>query len=101
MCRTRSGVAASVACFLCVSPITVGDEGSPTLDRADRRVVSLLQLKKSRGCGPRPTAVPGVSDLDLHDKVAALIAGEAQPDSGLSVGDLRAERMRLLDSLRR
>ncbi len=96
-----STVAASMACFFCFSPIALGDEGTRTLDRADRRVVSLLRLKKSRGCDPRPTALSGVSDLDLHGKVATLIADESQSGPGQSVGDLRAERMRLLDSLRR
>ena len=77
----------------------LGQEGHVALDRADHRLLALLKLKETKRCAARPTALPGVTDLELHDRVSALIEKESQEGSS-QVGELRAERTRLLDSLR-
>ncbi|MGH8286048.1 MAG: hypothetical protein ACRETT_09805 [Steroidobacteraceae bacterium] len=87
-----TGVAAGALCPLCFSPVNLGDEGHAALDRADRRLLSLLDLKKKKACDARPTAIPQMTDLDLLDAVVAL------PKT--PVGELHAARTRLLDRLR-
>lgn len=102
--RTATDVATSVAaaaCFLCFPPVVyLGEEGHKALDRADRRLLSLLKLKKSRTCTAGTTAIANMSDLDLYDAVAALVTEESEEKPSTPVGELRAERMRLLDGLR-
>jgi hypothetical protein len=102
--RTTTDVAASVgSCFtglMCISPVYLGEEGHAALDSADRRLLSLLKLKKDKACGAEPTANAAMSDLAMHDATAALVAQESQKAPSKPVGELRAERMRLLDQLR-
>jgi hypothetical protein len=95
-----TSVAASVACLFCFSPVWLGEEGHAALDGADRRLLSLLKLKQDKQCAERPTALAGVSDLQMHDAVALLLVQESQNQPRPDVGALRAERMRLLDKLR-
>jgi hypothetical protein len=102
--RVSTDVATSVAsCFvwlMCIPPVYLGEEGHVALDAADHRLLSLLRLKTDKGCVARPTAAVAMTDLELHDAVAALIAQEAQKSPPRPVGELRVERMRLLDQLR-
>ena len=93
-------VAAFTACTFCFFPVTLGEEGHTILDRADRRLVSLLKLKQTKDCPASPTALAGMTDLQMHDEIARLIAKETQESPPPDVGALRAERTRLLDKLR-
>lgn len=95
-----TSVAAAAACFLCLSPVYLGEEGHKALDSADHRLLSLLKLKKSKACAARPTGISNMTDLDLHETVAKLLAEEVEEKPSAPVGELRAERMRLLDGLR-
>ncbi len=100
--RTTTDVAttvASVACFFCF-PVYLGEEGHKAVDSADRRLLSLLKLKKSKACTARTTAIANVLDLEMYDAVAKLVAEESAKMPSSPVGELRAERMRLLDGLR-
>jgi hypothetical protein len=101
--RFTTDVATSVAsCFftLCISPVYLGEEGHAMLDSADKRLLSLLQLKQSHACAARNTALAGMTDLQMYDTVAKLVAQESAKVPNPPVGELRAERMRLLDGLR-
>ena len=93
-------VAAGLACLFCFSPVTLGDEGHTVLNIADRRLVSLLELKQDKHCTALPTAMAGMTDLQMYDAVTELLAREERKDPGTDVGDLRAERTQLLDKLR-
>ena len=93
-------VAAFTACTFCFWPVTLGEEGHTILDRADRRLMSLLKLKHVKDCPASPTSVAGMSDLQMYDEVARLVAQETQESPPPDVGALRAERTRLLDKLR-
>jgi hypothetical protein len=93
-------VAAALSCFLCISPVYLGEEGHGAIDSADQRLLSLLTLKQSKQCPARPTSFAGMTDLQLHDRVTDLVAQESQKLPTMTVGELRAERMRLLDGLR-
>ena len=84
----------------CLPPVYLGEEGHILLDSTDRRLLSLLELKKDKACSARPTAIAGMTDLALNDAVVALVAQESQKPATRPVGDLRAERMALLDQLR-
>ena len=96
-----AGVAASLACPLCFSPANLGDEGHAALDRADRRLLSLLKLKNAGGCDSRNTAIAGMSDLEMYEVVVtALVSDEQRKPVNRPIGELRAERMRLFDGLR-
>ena len=61
-------VAAFTACTFCFFPATLGEEGHTVLDRADRRLMSLLQLKQAKDCPALPTALAGKTDLQMHDE---------------------------------
>lgn len=102
--RTTTDVATSVAaiaaCFFCIAPVMLGDEGHTALDRADRRLLSLMKLKQGKHCPELPTAIAGMTDLEMHDAVAVLLVQEDQKEKRSNVGALRAERTRLLDKLR-
>lgn len=101
--RVTTDVAASLAsCFitLCISPVYLGEEGHAMLDSADKRLLSLLQLKQAHACAARDTALAGMTDLQMYDTVAKLVAQESAKIPSSPVGELRAERMRLLDGLR-
>jgi len=102
--RTTTDVATTVAtyfaCFLCFSPVMLGEEGHGAINSADNRLLSLLKLKQSKRCPARPTRFAGMTDLQLYDRVADLMAEESQKMHTMTVGELRAERMRLLDGLR-
>ena len=93
-------VAAFTACTFCFFPASLGEEGHTVLDLADRRLISLLKLKQGKDCPASPTALAGMTDLQMHDTVAQLIAEEKQESPPPDVGALRAERTRLLDKLR-
>jgi len=94
-------IAASVlACFLCPPVAVFGDEGHAVLDRADRRVLSLLKIKADKGCPAQPTSLTGMNDLQLYAAASALVAEEARKDPATDVAATRVERMRLLDGLR-
>lgn len=93
-------IAAQAVCFLCLSPVHLGDEGHAALHRADGRLLSLLKLKKAKGCAPGSTGIAALTDLDLYDAVDALIAQELQKPPSKRIGELQAERTRLLDGLR-
>jgi hypothetical protein len=94
-------IAASVfACFLCPPAPILGDEGHSLLDRADRRVLSLLRLKSDKGCPAQPTSLTGMNDLQVYASASALVAEEARKHPATDVAATRAERMRLLDGLR-
>ena len=94
-------IAAQVfSCFLCPPVSILGDEGNAVLDRADRRVLSLLKMKSDKGCPAQPTSLSGMNDLQLYAAASALVAEEARKDPGTDVAANRAERMRLLDGLR-
>jgi hypothetical protein len=93
-------VAAFTACTFCFFPASLGEEGHTVLDLADRRLISLLKLKQGKDCPASPTALAGMTDLQMHDKVSQLIANEKQKSPPPDVGALRAERTRLLDKLR-
>lgn len=93
-------LAAAAACFLCSSPVNLGEEGHSALDNADHRLLSLLRLKKEKSCPARPTGVAGLTDVQMYDAVVALIAEEASARPNRPVGELRVERMHLLDQLR-
>lgn len=95
-----TGVAATYACMFCIFPVSLGQEGHTALDRADRRLVSLLKLKQDKRCAELATALAGMSDLQMHEAVALLLEQEKQDERPADVGALRAERMRLLDKLR-
>jgi len=77
-----------------------GDEGHAVLDRADRRVLSLLKIKADKGCPAQPTSLTGMNDLQLYAAASALVAEEARKDPATDVAATRVERMRLLDGLR-
>jgi hypothetical protein len=102
--RVTTDVATSVAsCYvglLCIPPVYLGEEGHFALDAADHRLLSLLKLKTGKGCAAQPTGAGVMTDLELHDTVASLVAQEAQKSPARPVGELRAERMKLLDQLR-
>jgi hypothetical protein len=95
-----SFAASCVFLFVCAPMGELGDEGHDMLDRADRRLLSLLKLKQSKACPARDTSIANMSDLDMYDKVADLVAQESAKMPSMPIGDLRAERMRLLDGLR-
>lgn len=94
------GVAMAIACLFCISPAILSDEGHHVLDGVDKRLLSLLALKDDKDCEPSPTAIAGMSDLQMHQAVASLVAREDEklPDDDMKA--LLAERMRLLDHLR-
>ena len=102
--RTTTDIATTVAafttCTFCFFPASLGEEGHTVLDLADRRLISLLKLKQGKDCPASPTALAGMTDLQMHDTVAQLIAKEKQESPPPDVGALRAERTRLLDKLR-
>ena len=101
--RTATDVATTIttfACSYCFWPVALGDEGHAVLDMADRRLMSLLKLKDGKRCMALPTAMAGMTDIQLYDTVAELLAREERKDPGTDVGELRAERTRLLDELR-
>jgi hypothetical protein len=94
-------MAASVfACFICPPIPLFGDDGDAVLDRADRRLLSLLRIKAQNGCPGQPTSFGSMNDLELYRAVATLVAEEAGKDAATDVAAIRAERMRLLDLLR-
>lgn len=95
-----TSVAATFACLFCFWPVTLGDEGHTVLNIADRRLVSLLELKQDKQCSALPTAMAGMTDLQMYETVAGLLSQEERKDPGTDVGELRAERTRLLDKLR-
>jgi hypothetical protein len=99
---TTDVLATAAACVFtwCIAPVYLGEEGHAMLDSADKRLLSLLQLKQSHSCPPRNTAVANMSDLQMYDTVAKLVVDESAKMPASPVGDLRAERMRLLDGLR-
>lgn len=101
--RTATDVATTAvtfACFFCFLPVVLGDEGHSILNIADRRLMSLLKLKDDKRCTALPTAMAGMTDIQMYDTVAGLLAREERKDPGTDVGELRAERTRLLDKLR-
>ncbi len=93
-------IAATFACIFCFSPVYLGDEGHTVLNIADRRLVSLLKLKDDKRCTALPTAMAGITDIQMYGTVTELLAREERKDPGTDVGELRAERTRLLDKLR-
>lgn len=79
-------------------PVFMPDGGHAVLNAADGRIRQLLQLKRERGCPPRPSALPAMDDLALLRELETV---QAQLDAG--EGDEAAlfkERTRLLDGLR-
>jgi hypothetical protein len=83
-----------------VSPKYLMEHGSGhySLEAADARIRELLQLKRSRRCPPRRTALPGMDDIALQ---TALESVQAKLDAGSAdEGQLLKERTRLLDGLR-
>jgi len=102
--RTTTDIATSVGAFVgcsfCFWPVVLGEEGHTMLDRADRRLASLLKLKQRKECPSSPTALAGMTDLQMYDEITRLIAEETQKSPLPDVGALRAERTRLLDKLR-
>jgi hypothetical protein len=71
--------------------------GHHELNRIDRRLRDLLALKSEKGCDASPTAHPGMTDLELLERLVPLM------DRLGNAGDERErldERTRLLDGLR-
>ncbi len=93
-------IAATFACLFCFSPLSLGDEGHSILNIADRRLVSLLELKHDKECPANPTSMADMTDMRMYEAVADLLAREEKKDAGTDIGDLRSERTRLLDKLR-
>lgn len=86
-------------CLAALDPVE--DEGSGALDRADRRLVGLLELKAGRGCTARPTGIAALTDVELGRQAASLIALVEKPQmSGRAEAELLAARTELLDGLR-
>jgi hypothetical protein len=85
---------------LAVIMLVALDEGHNAVHRADLRLHSLLSLKKDRHCLPRPTGHEAMTDLDLYEKLAALLDQEKTKESSAHTAELRAQRMQLLDKLR-
>jgi hypothetical protein len=80
------------------NPVWFPDGGHAVLNAADRRILELLQLKRSRGCPARATALPGKNDLTLLGELESI---QGRIDAGK--GDealLLEERTKLLDHLR-
>lgn len=101
--RTATDVATTIAplfCLYCFFPFVLGDEGHTVLNTADHRLMSLLKLKDEKRCMALPTAMAGMTDIQMYDAVAVLLAREEQNDPGTDIGELGAERTRLLDKLR-
>lgn len=72
-------------------------EGHFALNDIERRLRDLLALKRDKSCGPSLTAHPGMTDLQLLDRLTELM------DSADKSGSERRrldERTRLLDGLR-
>jgi hypothetical protein len=85
---------------LAVIMLVALNEGHSAVHQADLRLLSLLSLKKDRHCLPRPTGHEAMTDLELYERVAALLDQERSQDSSGHTADLRAQRMQLLDKLR-
>ncbi len=100
MADVATTIAAGLACFGCISPVVFGEEGHTKLDVMDRRLVSLLKLKQDKQCDGSPTAIPGMTDLQLYDTIVELLAEESDKKPGSDVGELRDRRAYLLDKLR-
>jgi hypothetical protein len=74
------------------------DGGHAVLNAVDGRILAMLQLKRSRGCPPRATALPGKDDLTLLGELEPV---QAMIDAGKGdEGVLFEQRTRLLDGLR-
>lgn len=95
-----STVASAALCLFCISPGMLGDDGHRSLDGVDRRLLSLLKLKKGKECPAAQSRIAGLTDLEMHDSLAALVAQESDKDSAPDFTALLAERTRLLDHLR-
>ncbi len=95
-----STIATSAICLFCVSPVALGDDGHHSLDGVDRRLLSLLKLKQGKSCPASPSRIAGVTDLQLYDSLAGLVAQETDENPSPDTATLLAERMRLLDHLR-
>jgi hypothetical protein len=93
-------IAASFACLFCFSPVSLGDEGHSILNIADRRLLSLLKLKREKECEAIPTSMAGMTDMRMYEAVADLLAREEKNEPGTNIGELRAKRTQLLDKLR-
>lgn len=77
--------------------LTPPEEGHYALDDVDRRLRDLLALKRDKGCAASRTAHPGMSDLQLLERLSELM------DRKVEAGSERQrlhERTRLLDGLR-
>jgi hypothetical protein len=96
--NTAMVAGAFVGCVGCYPGFT--DEGHSSLDSADRRLQSLLQLKQDKACPRRATSLEGLTDLDVHRAIASLLAGEMSEKDRGRVRELLGERMRLFDGLR-
>jgi hypothetical protein len=83
---------------MALNPLFFPDGGHAVLDAADGRIRELLQLKRDRGCPPRPTALPGLDDLALLGELDAL---KADFGAGrLDEEHMLDRRTQLLDGLR-
>ena len=84
--------------ILLLSPGYIPSPGHEVLDAADARLRDLLKLKRSRGCSPRTTCIPGMNDIavlaELESLQAKLDAKSGDEDA------LLKKRTRLLDGLR-
>jgi hypothetical protein len=85
---------------LAVIALASPDDGHSAVHRADLRLVSLLSLKKGRNCLAQPTGHEAMTDLELYERVTALLDQEKAQDSSAHKTDLRVQRMQLLDKLR-
>jgi hypothetical protein len=95
-----STVAATALCLFCFSPVTLGDDGHRSLDGVDRRLLSLLKLKQAKACPAALSRIAGLTDLQMYDSLAALLASESVKEPPPDFNALLAERTRLLDHLR-
>jgi hypothetical protein len=75
-----------------------GGGGHAVLNAADGRILQLLQVKRSRGCPARATALPGKNDLTLLGELESI---QGRIDAGKAdEALLLEERTSLLDHLR-
>jgi hypothetical protein len=92
-------VAATIATWDLLLIPTLGGvddrSGHAVLDAADRRIVELLRMKRQQACAGRPTAWPGIDDLQMLGMLEPLIDTTQVPDR-----TQLDERTGILDALR-
>jgi hypothetical protein len=96
--RAAGYVLAVPLSLLVRSPVFFGGGGHAVLNAADGRILQLLQVKRSRGCPARATALPGKNDLTLLGELESI---QGRIDAGKAdEALLLEERTSLLDHLR-